>query len=771
MEFPQQYDQTESGIIVPRKGRFILFEEDYDYYPTVDVDTSTRNESFIRQATVYRKMGIKNNAFILALVNQHLRGVDPLDPDLPTEMMFAIAYECSINPWYYFREIARAPATSGIGNSPIQANRGNIALWWSFFNHIMVFLIQIRQTGKSFSTDQLMVFLLLILCRNTSINLLTKDDSLRRENIKRIKDIIAELPAYLNQTTKDDARNGEEVTVMRLKNQYNTHVPQSSPKRALNMGRGLTTPVFHIDEAPFQANIEIALPAALAGTSAAVDQAKARGEPYGTILTTTAGKKDDKDGKFIHQMLEDAATWNEKFFDAKNAEALENMVRVNSRSRSFMVNITLNHRQLGKSDEWLHQKLDEVKATGEAADRDFFNVWTSGTQSSPFTAEMANKIRSSEMEIKYTYVDPHYGYLIRFYVEEDEVGHVLKNRKLILAQDPSDAAGGDDISFKLVDVETLRVIGAGNYNETNLFRLTNWICDFLVEFKNVTAIIERRSSGAAILDQLLWLLPQRGEDPFKRLFNFVVNDRLEQPDRFKEINVPIGRRSEEVYVKYKKTFGFSTSGSGATSREGLYGQTMNTGLRMAADRLHDKMLIDQLLGLEIRNGRIDHASGEHDDMVIAWLLCIWLLTQGTNLSHYGIDSRLAMSDVMAKNNESKEAMELRQKQDRLREEITGLCDRLADETDDFVSMRLEDQIRRVDREILLSAGEVRSIDELIRSAREKKVERARKRNMAGSTYQSGMYPQQYYGNQYGYQQSALSAQPWTGNDFINSRPR
>ena len=56
-------------------------------------------------------------------------------------------------------------------------------------------------------------------------------------------------------------------------------------------------------------------------------------------------------------------------------------------------------------------------------------------------------------------------------------------------------------------------------------------------------------------------------------------------------------------------------------------------------------MISQLLGLVYRNGRIDHAVGGHDDMVIAYTMIHWMLTNGKNLSYYGIDSNRILTTV------------------------------------------------------------------------------------------------------------------------------
>jgi len=703
----------------------ILFEEDWAKYPSAIIDINTKNKSFVRLAAVYKSMGIKNHAFLLALINPSLQGVDPYDPDLTEEQITAISVECKINPWYFFREIARAPALAGTDPVMMEANRANIALYWSFFNHIFFILIQPRQTGKSFSTDVLMRLLMNVLCQSTQINLLTKDDTLRRANIQRLKDIAEELPFYLQFRRHDDANNGEEITVNTFKNTYKTHVPQMSPKRALLLGRGLTSPIMHIDEAPFQPNIAIALPAALAATGAAIEAAIKNKSPYGVILTTTAGKKDDKDGKFVYGLVSDAAVWDEAFLDSKNAEELAKRVRGASRAKKLMINGTFNHRQLGKTDEWLARKLEESLQTGEDANRDYFNIWTSGTEKSPFPAHMADMVAASVESILFNEFSKPDGYVIRWYIPEDEVEERMANGKYLMTMDTSEASGGDDISLLITDVETLETIGAGTYNETNLIVLAKWVCSLLVRFENVTGIIERRSTGGMLLDYLLLMLPSYGIDPFKRLFNRVVNEYDEFPERYREIKQPMNRRPTDIYVRYKKTFGFATSGSGSYSRGELYSSVLMAAMKRAGTKVKDKTLVDQILGLVIRNGRIDHEVGEHDDMVIAWLLTHWFLTQGKNLSFYGIDITKIGSAIRTQKELSYEELEIAAEQKYLRERIEDLQKELIGERDTFLCARIEHELRSLERKIILEDGEMFSVDELIRKASEARRGRGR----------------------------------------------
>lgn len=706
----------------------ILFLKDWAYYPSAIIHATTPNKSFLRQAQVYNSMGIKNHAFLLALVNPDLEFIDPHSVTLSMDEMALVGAESKINPWYYFREVAKAPPMGGVDPVPVEANRGNIALWWLFFNHVMVILIQIRQTGKSFSTDVLMSLLMNVLCNNTKINLLTKNDNLRRKNVERLKDIISDLPFYMRPKTREDVSNTEEITVKTLGNTYSTHVPQSSVKNALNMGRGLTTAIFHIDEPPFQPNIKLALPAALAAMGAAVEAAKAAGAPYGTILTTTAGKLNDPEGAFVFSMVQEAASWQEKFFDAPDIETLHRMIKDNSRTSEefpdgvLRVNVTLNHRQLGKTDEWLLFNIQQALARGEDADRDFFNMWTSGTSTHPLDRDVMERIMGSQTDASHSEMAKQGYYLLRWYLPVDEVRAGVRNRTLIMGIDSSDASGGDDVGIEIIDAETLETCAAANVNRTNLIQLSQWICWLLANFETMTLIIERRSTGAMILDYLLHQLPSMGIDPFKRIFNLAVQEADERPDLYKELKQPMGRRGHHFNTTHKKLFGFATSGSGEYSRDGLYGHVFQRAAKQASDVIRDQALITQIGSLITKNDRIDHPPGGHDDLVIAWLLCNWLLQNGKYLSHYGIDHTKVMTRArpLERKRETPEMERYRNYQRMLREKVEEMCDEIAALDDSYIIARKERELIRLMANLEHQEGEIHSVEALIQSAKERR---------------------------------------------------
>ena len=676
------------------KNPIILFYKDWAHYPSARPDINTRNKSALKFASILKTMGIKNHHFHLALINPALSGVDPFDPDLTNETKLLIVNECKINPWYFFRECLRIPIEGGIGSKFLEFNRANISLFWCFFNHIRYFLIQPRQTGKSVSADSTYVYLLLLGGLNTKISLLTKDDDLRRRNILRMKKIMDVLPRYIDIRNKNDSNNQECITVNALQNRFDVFVPQKDEKGANNVGRGITTPVFGNDEGPFISWIEKSLQAALPGMSAAIEDARSIGAHYGSIFTTTAGSKDDKSGEFIYNAIQASYVWNEDLYDSYDEEELYKIVKMGGKN-TLSINGTFSYKQLGKDDPWMMDQLQLTMQTPDAANKDYFNVWRSGTESHPLPLNLRNIIVSSQKEAVYTEIDRENYYTVRWYIRREDINQKLYRGNYILGIDPSEGCGRDDIGVVLTDVSTGETIAAANINETNILTFGEWIHNVLVKYPSITLLMERRNTGASILDHLLRSLPAVGVDPFKRIFNTIVNNYDEEEKAWKEINVSMGSRPRNVYVKYKSKFGFATSGAGMFSRSNLYDYVLFNAAKFIGNVTRDKILIDQINTLTKIKNRVDHEEGKHDDLVIAWLMNMWLMTTGKNLSYYGINTQyllMSAKDITQKEYSTKQKYD-KIAQVNLNREIDEVTDMIKDEKDPYISKQLENKLR------------------------------------------------------------------------------
>lgn len=717
----------------------ILFRSDWARFPTAVIDYDTDNTSFLRLVKLYKQMGVKNAEFILALLQPELSGVDPFDETLSSELKMKIAMEAHYNPWYVFRQLMRLPANAGTVPIRFKANRGNIALIWSFFNHVDFALIQPRQTGKSGSTDCLSVGLMYIWASNTTINLVTKDTKLKDSNIERLKEIRDLLPDYIHPHNPNDADNTELLTCIRLGNRYKTAVGRNDRIAADKLGRGLTVPIMHFDEVPYISLIEYSLPVALSSASAARDQAKEAKQPYGNIFTTTPGSILTRDGKWAHQFLTSGAPWSEHYFDLPDEKTLHEVVEKGSTGLKPLIYGAFNHRQLGRSDEWLLQKLRDSASTGELADRDYFNIWTAGNVGSPFDEETRQRISRSELEPKYMEINS-YRYVLRWQVSEAQLTERLANGRYIMSLDPSEGLGGDNDAMGMVitDVETAEVVCTSRVNETNIDHYASFIADMLVKYPTITWMFERKSTGISILDKVIIILNSLGIDPFSRIWNRIVDEKDEFEHEYRKIvNTPVIQRQVSFYTPFKRYFGFNTAGSGKFARDSLYGEVMMSAVRHGAHVVRDKELINEFFTLQVKDGRVDHANGAHDDLVISYLLAHWLLIKGRNLSHYGITPNLVLSK--AKYMEDATSAQDRRQLERVaakKEMFNNLLDMLKETKDQMMVSRIEMQLRRLSTEIDFSdeTGGV-GIDALIKQVNDERSRSSRLSRLGGQRQQ------------------------------------
>jgi hypothetical protein len=694
----------------------VLFKRDWDRYPTAIWDLKTPNKTFLEFAGLLEDIGVENNKFMLTLMQPDLQGVNPYDPLLSDAMKLKIKIECTFNPWYFIREVMRVPPAAGDNPVKLNANRGNISLWWCFLNHIDYFLVQIRQTGKSLNSDGISVWYQVFGARNSRSNLFTKGD-LFKEHIARLKKLRNLLPKYLVNIVKKDTDNQKEFTNMSQGNRMVVYIPQKDEEAARNLGRGLTTPHSHTDEIAFLKNVHISLGVMLAGGGAARDEAELNGLPYGNIFTTTAGELDTTEGAYAYDLMTGGAEWNDAFYDCHDQKELYDVVRKSCRNKeAILINGTFNHQQLGFSDAWLRKKIAESRQTGDEVRRDFLNEWTSGNARNPLSKDTLRKIHQSVIKPTYLEIDKADHYSIRWFIPKAEVEAGIPNRELTMGVDTSNAVGRDNITGVIVDNSTLEVVGCWTVNDSNLTAFAMWLGKVIIRLPKLTVVPEAKSSWIGILDTLLLTLPNYKVDPARRIYSTLVDTSDESSADRKKYNEFIGCR--DSYRSYRKYFGFPTN---KDLRGILYGPVLQEAAKKTGSLVRDSKLQGELSRLVERGGRIDHDQSGHDDHVISWLLCHWFLTYGRNLEHYGI----TLSEVKRRVYEAEHKLSWADqrkydKQQALRDEITSLGERLKSERGVYEKIKMQHRLDLLVSQITdeFDMEGIASIDQIKESSRE-----------------------------------------------------
>jgi len=711
----------------------ILFMSDWvDKHPNAIIHYETTNHTFLRLAEIYHRMGVANNAFHLSLLQPDLKYIDPFDETLPIEIKAKILYECKNNFWYFLREVIRIPVPGSLVPAKFIANRGNIALYWLFFNHVMTLIVILRQTGKTTMLMSLVTYLLNFGTTNIFINLLTKSEGLKAETLSKVKQLFEELPEYLNFSTKKDIFNSDEVKLATFNNKFKGNLSSSSPKQAEKVGRGFTSPINIIDETAFIENIAIALGAMLMSGNAARTIAKENNQPYGTILATTAGNIDDRDGNYIYKIATSATIMDEHFFDCVDLKDLENTIYTNSNASSNdtkrpIVNITLSYKQLGYTEEWLQEKLAENISTPENIKRDIYNQWVSGSTTSPIPKEYIEIMHNNINEIPRSEFYSPYNYLLKWNISEEDVDYRIKyGSSFIVGIDTSDGAGRDDIAFVVRDHTVGDVICTAVFNEINLITLADFFVSFLLKYTNSTIIIERRSSAPTIIDYMIQKLLSYDINPFNRMYNTIYQNKEIYTKEYEEIS-RARVYDESIFIKYKKHIGFITSGTGITSRSELYSTTLINMLKYTSHCLYDIKLIEQISSLVIRNNRVDHPDGGNDDLVVAALLSYWLLIIGKNLSLYGINPSTTLKNnqtyISEKYSSSSEEY-TEQDMVEIEEMFNNLLEEYKVENNPIVLKKLEFKLRKLSNDFNLSNSAITVEEMLSNIDRAKRVKKS-----------------------------------------------
>lgn len=615
----------------------ILRENDWGRYPGAIIDDSTQNVSFIRFASLLEQLGVKHNYLHLALHNPQLRGVNPRDPDLPIPWQKAMVEECTVNPWFYFREMLRVPADGTADGYPFRIDRGNFAMYWTFFNNFDAAVEFLRQHGKTIGLCGLESWLIRFLRNSRTIHV-TKGPALREETITTLKRMRDGLPTWLWPVHPDDPDNKESFACLYRGNKLITAIGQNDPAAANGVGRGLTAGRLIDDEGPFTNNIHHILPAALGSGTAARRINEEEGVPYGNVIATTPGDLATEEGKYMYNLMTSGISWDERLIDIPTRGQLKEMILRGSTAKKprLILYVKLNHRQLGTTDAELADMISNATGTPDQIQRDYGGVWTTGGFNKPYTVDDAKRMIESRIspvqkEIRdYHVVDWFYG--------ANEMATKLDEMHVI-GLDTSEAVGRDAIAMVVTNGSTGELAAKLTVNETNVVGFAGWLAQFMLKYEKTVLIVERRSTGSAVIDAILLVLQERVKNLHRRLYVRITQDQDRTSDLLNEFRRGPTGSAERFWAKFRVYAGFSTDGD---KRKKLYGEVFATAMRLTAHTIRSGELIDQILALVERKGRIDHVASGHDDLVVAWLLTMWLLIFGKNLDAYGLNNHRLM---------------------------------------------------------------------------------------------------------------------------------
>lgn len=581
---------------------------------------STTNKSFLRMHYFLKDKGIKNNKFMLTLIDKDLAGIDPYDPRLNQLMKQKILREVMCNYWYFLREIVRIPdqGAQGIGVK-YKLHRGNLALNFLQMLNINTMLELPRQQFKTVSAVCRYLYLFNFGTSRSEITLLNKRLEDSKINLQRLKDIRNNLPSYLRMNqpfTKDGKKVKMSDTIEKLDHPLNGNRIKTTPSArnkvaAANLLRGRTIPLLWADEWAFIPFNDIIYQNTVPAFKTAAMNAKRNRAPYGMLLTTTPGFLTTDEGRIAYEMKENATPFNEDWYDRTYDQI---MTIIDANNKSTFVYVKYTYQQLGLPETWFKEICKDTQLNWNTIRREILLEWSNGVENSPFTQEELEKV---SLLVKTPIRSVYFlgKYLFNIY-EEIPIGYDGQPKyPPIVGVDVSGGYNRDSSAIACVDSKTTRLFANLKCNYISTLDLARVIVELVTKFMNNAIVnVERNGGfGASVLAKLV-------TSGIKRNLYYEIKDKI-----IEEQNTGL-----KVIKKTQKTkiYGLDSTKS---VRELLIG-ILRERMENHKDKFVSEEIYKELLGMEVkRSGKVEHSSNTHDDLVFAYLMALYVWYEGKNL--------------------------------------------------------------------------------------------------------------------------------------------
>ena len=585
------------------------------------VDLHTRNTSALKMAVLLNSMGVKNCYFHLRLNNKNLQGVDPYDPDLTTQQKLEVFRECSENRWYFYREVFRVPENgsgTGIGGgSEFVFNRGNLACLWANSLNLSTYFIMPRQTGKTWTylADGTYTYQF---NRGSTILHFNKTQKDANDNLQRIKAAIRMLPAYLQHSSEDNLEPSEKRLVKNAEKSMRNAIGSTieamasagNEAKADALARGKTASKIWYDELSYIFFNEIIYSAATPAYERAKESAIKHGAPYGISISTTPGDLATPHGAFAYRMMNDCIRFDESFYDLSKKKLTDRMER--TPDKMSMLFMQFSYLQLGLTDEWYLEIYKDMNNPIRAR-REYLLEWMNSNGNSPFDPDDIDLI--SDL----TQVTRQKKEIVRInkYFTMSVYDHYYGKKPVLIGVDVAGSIGRDSSAIVVANPDTLKPIAIFKSNMIELSALRKLITTIVKKmYPHCILTIERNSVGKGLIDELRdtpvsrVLYKERGKRTIDKGANSIVRKRTVDTIEYGHLT---STQTRPQMMEILETL------------------VHNSPAHVAYEELYEEIRF-----LELKNGRIDHGSATHDDVVMAYMGLLWVVRYGNGLKGKGI---------------------------------------------------------------------------------------------------------------------------------------
>lgn len=612
----------------------------YDYDPT-------NNPSFLQTAAELKELGIKNYYFMLEIKNPKVLEINPFNPKITREQIAICLEEAKNNFWYFCRSLVRIMTDAGTRH--FELHRGLCAALWCFTKRFDWCLCEPRQTWKTSGTLATIISWAFQLSQNLNIHFFGKDQENTKRNLGIMRDCISVLPGWLQfRSYVDDSgrvkktRQSMEILENQLMhNKIVIHSKANNESAASQMARGASAAILYFDEIEHTPFFDIILANSAPAFMTASSNAKSIGQPYGRCMSTTPGNLDTREGLTTLPIIKSMITWSEKLYDMTDEEISDykstfidkynaDITKDHNREALDVFYIEYKYYQIRKDDAWVNEQL---KKGGDRATvrREILLERLRGSKDSPISPDDIEYLIQNIKQSTDLIIFNKWRLLVYDHGVKTIPGSIKKlfDEKIpyIIGIDPASGGGADNTAITIINPNTLQIAAEFKNPYIVSTDLEELIIELVKKYMPNAVIIPERNSMGVFLIQHLCKSPVRNNlywsDTNKQLEKMAEED----PDSF---DLKLQSNANKKYGTYltKKI------------RDAML-ELLFKHINECKELLTGQYLVDDICKLvRTSTGRIEAASGEHDDSLFSYLHAIYLYYTGDNLELFGIDTNI-----------------------------------------------------------------------------------------------------------------------------------
>ncbi len=520
---------------------------------------------------------------------------------------------CKLSPLYFIENYVSIPVSGGfipVKESELWASTPKFRQFVKAIHEMdAVEFMASRQHGKT--TTALMYYLwAMLFFPKLQIEYVTLDSKRANDAVKRIKEMLSQLPSWLQVPFKGKS---EKVTYIELENgsRMNSNYVSGSidPDR---LGRGMSAPLIYIDETAFIPKMDIVWTAMQPAISAARVFAQKNGYPNGILFTTTPN---GAGVNFFYNVWTRGWDSSEIFID-NTIKYKENYKEIlaSSDDKNNFVRFRIHWSETNKDEAWYKQQIKELNFNMRKVSQELDLVFL-GSSNAVFPDEVLELFKPKEDAAEITMA----------YGEKFKLTETLDPTRLyLLGVDTAASTGAkaDYSAIVLTDAQTGEEVGSwhGKFSVVKRFAV---VVKSLIQGLNalfgltdetLIAIIERNSFGLGVVEELIY--DDGGFDYASYLYHYTQSN---------------GDRIPGMQTNSK-------------SRDMMFNLLLSA-INERPERATSSLLQEELRNLEQKNsGRFEATVGAHDDAIMAYNFTLFVRHELINEGIIETDGRISKYD-------------------------------------------------------------------------------------------------------------------------------